>query len=335
MIDASHVPDEQLGQTKRLVCKEMLSRGWRVWFYDEGYAFIRIDRGDGKYLELYDSVSPLTTFSAGMCANNKIATQNLYAEAGLPVPKTWYIRQNDTISDEALQLMHDGTSLVVKPLDAAHGNGVRVNIKTPVALDAALSNARKYSQNVLIQECIEQAHDVRLLCIDYKCIAALERSPASVTGDGVSTVEQLIQKENKSENRGENYKKDLNIIPIDLARDYLGSQMNDVPAEGIPVQVVGTANVGTGGTTRDVTDEVPQWLCEMAEKAARVSQLACCGVDFLLQGEISPSETDDSLRATIIEVNKSPALFMHDRPIHGTPRPAISSFVDHLASITL
>lgn len=333
MINATDVPAEFLGQTKRMLRDEMLSRGWKVWFYDPRYPQVRVERTDGSVLELYSSSPPTTSYAAGMTANNKLVTQRLYESVNLPVPRTWLVATDEGTPKEAIQMLTSHQSLVVKPLDAAHGNGVRVGISSPADLVKAIENARQYADDVLVQEYIDKAIDVRFLCIDFKCIAVLQRLPAEVVGNGVLSIEKLIEKENASGRRGENYKKELNIIPLDIARTYLGDHIDNVPKAGEKVQVVGTANVGTGGTTHDITDDVPCWLVELAEKAARTSQLPVCGVDFLLQNELTSNVTESEVHPVIIEVNKCPSLFIHETPTHGKPRPVIKSYVDYLATL--
>lgn len=333
MINAADVPAELLAQTKRMLRDETQSRGWKMWFYDPRYPQLRVERTDGMVLELYSSSPPTTSYAAGMTANNKLVTQRLYESVNLPVPQTWLVTKDEVVPGDATDLLSKGQSLVIKPLDAAHGNGVRVGITSEAELAAAINNARQYADDVLVQEHTESAIDVRFLCIDFKCVAALQRLPAEVVGDGVLSIEKLIEKENASDRRGENYKKELNIIPLEIARIYLTDRIDDVPKAGEKVQVVGTANVGTGGTTHDVTDDVPRWLVDLAEKAAKTSQLPVCGVDFLLQNELKSSATESEIRPVIIEVNKCPSLFIHETPTYGAPRPVVRQYVDYLASL--
>lgn len=333
MINAAEVPAEHLAQTKRMLRDALLARGWKVWFYDPRFPQLRVERPDGKVLELYSSSPPTTSYAAGMTANNKLVTQRLYESVKLPVPKTWLVARGEEVPAEVIDVLADGQLLVVKPLDAAHGNGVRVGIATQAELAAAVENARIFAEDVLVQEYITSAIDVRFMCIDFKCVAVLQRLPAEVVGDGVQTIKALITQENTSERRGENYKRELNVIPLDTAHKYLGERINDVPAVGEKVQVVGTANVGTGGTTRDVTDDVPTWLTGLAEKAARTSQLPVCGVDFLLQNELGRDKSESELHPVIIEVNKCPSLFIHETPTYGKPRPVVEKYIDYLATL--
>lgn len=333
MITATPDIAQQLSLTKRMLVEEMLSRGWQVWLYDLSLPLMRVKR-DGLIIELYSSAAPELTYRAAQVAENKYLTALLYADAGIPMPKTWLLSDDGVLPEEVGAELKAGHQLVVKPLDAAHGRGVHVGVQSEEKLRAAITDAKQYGSGVLVQEAIMGAQDIRILCIDYKYRAALERRPAHVQGDGTSTVAQLIDQENNSSKRGPNYTRDLNLIPVEAAQAFLGNRMSEVPAQGAAVQVVGTANVGTGGTTHDITDVLPDWLITLAEQAARVTGLSTCGVDFLAKGTLGKNAGQQDLEVYAIEINKSPSLFIHERPTEGTPRAVVKQFVDYLAGYT-
>ncbi len=333
MINATTVKDNTLSQTKEMLRHEILGRGWELWFYDLSYPQMRVRRSDGKVLELYGSTPPTTSYAAGLTADNKLISSILHAEAGLPVPETFALSSSDDGNAIASQLLDDEKKIVVKPLDAAHGNGVSVGIETLESFEQAVEVAREFSSTVIVQEYLIQSYDVRLLCIDYTFVAGLLRLPASVVGDGKQSVDQLIAHENTDERRGVNYAKELNVINIDHAKRFLGKRMHDTPPAGKRVQVVGTANVGTGGSTKDISRTTPAWLTAMAEQAAIASRLPCCGVDFLLNSEPSAQATEAELQPKLLEINKSPSLFIHETPTEGESMPVIKQYVDYLASL--
>lgn len=333
MINATTVKDNTLSQTKEMLMHEILGRGWELWFYDLSYPQMRVRRSDGKVLELYGSTPPTTSYAAGLTADNKLISSILHSEAGLPVPETFALSSTDDGKDIAQKLFDEGKKIVVKPLDAAHGNGVSVGIDTIESFERAVGVAREFSNTVIVQEHLSQSYDVRLLCIDYTFVAGLLRLPASVVGDGKQTISQLIVHENTDERRGVNYAKELNVINADHAKRFLGERMHDIPPAGKRLQVVGTANVGTGGSTKDISHSTPAWLIAMAEQAARASRLPCCGVDFLLSSEPSAQATESELQPKLLEINKSPSLFIHETPTEGRSMPVIKRYVDYLASL--
>jgi cyanophycin synthetase len=324
--------------TARLIFEEARRRGWQASIAYEGSSLMRFTRDDGVEIVSYSSTPPTTSSVAAWTADNKYATTLLYKAAGLPVPETRVINEDlgksaTSALDFVRQRLSAGLKLVVKPLDAGHGNGITVGIDSETGYMAAVKVAQGFSSTCVVQDFVPDAVDVRFTCIDYTCVGVVARLPARVKGDGQHTIQYLLDLENNSERRGDNYEKTLNNIPSDLANKYLGERMGEVPLDGDYVQVVGTANVGTGGETVEIFDDVPEWLKQMAEKAAKVSSLACCGVDFLLEGWPKPTDTEATLRPVIIEINKCPSLFLHDMPTHGPSRPVVKDYVDYLARI--
>lgn len=333
MIDASTVPAGKLRFTMRMIRDQALARGWKVWMYYVGSAHMRVQRTDGKILELYSATPPTTSYAAGHRANDKFFTHVALQEAGLPLPETYLVDNLEDATKHAKAFIKAGKQLVTKPLDAGHGKGVTVELRSLGDLPRAFAYAQEFARGVIMQECVTHPVDVRITCIGYTYIAGLVRVPARVKGDGINTVGQLIDLENKNQKRGENYARELNVISKTQAGLYLGEKINDVPQAGEYVSVLGTANVGTGGETIDVTDDIPGWLRAMAERAAREMQLPTCGVDFLLDRMPQAADTPQNLTARIIEINKCPALFLHETPTYGKPRPATAAYLDYLETL--
>jgi cyanophycin synthetase len=292
---------------------------------------MRLQRPDGKVLEIFSSTPPTTPFSAGMRANDKYFTHVALEEIALPLAETYVAPNKDAVQEYAQKILDHGNTVVVKPLDSGHGHGITVNIKSHDSIKRAANHASEYSDKILLQAFVPQAVDVRLLCINFKFVAALVRMPARVRGDGVHTIGQLIELENNGGRRGIAYTKELGFIDADRAADYLGEELQSVPEKGQWAQVLGTANVGTGGETADVTDDVPEWMKTMAEKASKAMDLACCGVDFLISEMPKSGMTEVELSPIIIELNKCPALFIHETPTYGKPQPTTDAYLDYLA----
>ncbi len=333
MIDATTVPDHHIRFTTRMIRDLAVKRGWKVWMYYVGSAQLRLQRPDGKILEVFSATPPTTTYAAGSRANDKYFTHLVLQEAGLDMPETYLVRDLDEAKEHVNKFIADGKEFVIKPLDSGHGKGVSVELKTLEDAERAFTYAKEFSNGVIVQECLTHPIDVRIACINYKFVAALVRIPARVKGDGEHTIDQLIDITNQDERRGENYSKALNVINKEQAAHYVGGKMHDVPAKDEYVQVLGTANVGTGGETTDITDDTPQWLRDLAEKASTISALPSAGVDFLLNRMPKADDTPESLQAKIIELNKCPALFLHETPTYGTPRPATDTYLDYLETL--
>lgn len=329
MIDVSTTEAGDLKLTTRMICDEAIRRGWKAELYSRHSSFLRLTKPDGKQIVIYSAIPPTTSFIAAKASNDKFITQSILESADLPVLPSYVISSSEELAG-VVSLFPDEQELVVKPLDSSHGNGVSVGVVGSEAVLRALELALRFSDAAVIQSFVPAAIDIRLACIDYKFTAGLIRQPAGVVGDGVRTVRQLIEHENRQEYRGINYTRKLNRIDLALAQEYLAGRVDAVLAPGERSNVVGTANVGTGGETHDITDVVPDWLIRMAESAARAIELPVCGVDFLVRSMPTPESTPDELRPVIIEINKGPALFIHETPTHGKARPVIAAYVDYL-----
>ena len=273
----------------------------------------------GKQRAISGTSPDLTSATGRTTANNKYVSHVTAEHIGMPLPQTALY---DTDDQAAAFLAAHGT-IVVKPLNGAHGNGVTTNIRTHEQLTAALDRARTYSTSVLLQQQVS-GNDLRILVIDGRLAAATERVPATVIGDGKRTVAELIEHENATNPlRGDNYEKPMNRIASDIATLYIGDDgLARVPATGEHVQVVGTANIGTGGSAIDRTGTVPQELVSAAERFADTIGVYTCGVDFLYDAE----------RQTwfFIEANTSPSFGLHLWPTEGDGVDVTEIFVSRL-----
>jgi cyanophycin synthetase len=333
MIDVAEYGVSNLRMTLRMIAQEAMSRKWQAMLYRPESAHMRLIRPDKKVIEMFGSAPDITSYVAARTADDKFLTNIILSEHALPIIPSKLVASHETGEEFAQQLFKEGKQCVVKPSNGSHGDGITTGITDLAQLHRGLIAARKYSDLVLVQEYLQGVIDIRVLCINYKAVATLIRRPARVRGDGHSTVAQLIAVENTDARRGVNYAKELNLISLQAAERFLGSHLQDVPSANEWYQVTGTANVGTGGETIDVTDDLPDFLIEMAEKAAASMKIKVCGVDFLLQKFPSRVATIEQLKPAITEVNKAPALYIHETPTEGTPRPVISELIDYLETL--
>jgi D-alanine-D-alanine ligase-like ATP-grasp enzyme len=318
--------------TPEMIAKEVLSRGWSMAQLYEGSSCYKLTRPDGKELTIFSATPPTTSFAAHHIAQDKFACYSYFEQGNFPQPVSIISNSIDDSINQAVPLLST-MKLVVKPLDKAHGMGVSTGINTEPMLRTALERAFKLSSKVIIQEYIENSEDTRILVIDGEVRAALHRKPATIVGDGKSTIDELIKAENNSGNRGVGYSMALSKIKPAAVRAFLGDKINTIPAEGERVQVVGVANMGVGGETVDITDNLPQWLKDMAVDISEFIGLKVAGVDILMAKIPEPASTIEEIKPYLIEINKCPALFMHEKPTHGKSRAVIKDYVNYLEKI--
>ena len=270
------------------------------------------------------------------CATNSIAvgiasdkqlTKTLLEQAGVPVPG------GATVTSEAEALRTAKRMrgpACVKPLDANQGKGVTVNCATQEEVARAFAHARKYGRHVIVEEHL-QGRDYRVLVTGRKIAAASWRRPPHVTGDGHSTIRELVEIENRNPARGEGHTNILTKIPMDaLAEQTLAKQGYDfdtVLGAGVSADLRGNANLSTGGTAEDVTDLLPEETRDICIRAARTIGLDVAGIDIVCQDISKPLREQGG---GIIEVNAAPGIRMHQYPSRGTPRDAGAAIVEAL-----
>ena len=180
--------------------------------------------------------------------------------------------------------------------------------------------------------------DYRVLVIDGQIAAAAQLRPASVTGDGVHTIGQLVAAANTDPRRGVGHSRELTMIKLDADAlshlDALGLDDHSVPVAGQVVTLRRNANLSTGGTSKDVTDLVHPEVAEICRRAAAVSGLDICGIDLRLT-DISaplhdPSGHGPAQPCAVLELNACPGLRMHLSPTEGRPRDVAAAIVDSL-----
>ena len=260
-------------------------------------------------------------------ACDKEETKNLLDAAEIPVPKGDVVR-----SEEGLQSVIDriGYPIVIKPIDGNHGKGNTTNIINWEQAVKALAAAKEYGRSVIVEKYIT-GFDFRILVINYKFICAALRTPAAVTGDGVNNIQYLIDEVNKDPRRGYGHEKVLTQITIDQSTqkmlDDAGYTLETVPAKDELVLLKSTANLSTGGTSTDVTDEVHPANVIMCERIAKIIGLDICGIDIMATDLRTPVKENGG---AILEVNAAPGFRMHIDPSVGLPRNVAEPVVDML-----
>ncbi|HEX7151267.1 MAG TPA: cyanophycin synthetase [Thermoanaerobaculia bacterium] len=299
-----------------------------------GIPYIRIDEANLVQLgyganakKIQATIASTTKFLGVDAAGDKDKTKLILGFHGVPVPKGDVVRTYEGALRVAERI---GWPVVVKPLDASKGRGIVTNIHTAEELQGAFEEAKQYRSSVIVETHLE-GNDYRLLVINHKFIAAAHRVPAHVIGDGMHTIQQLIDIANADERRGEGHEKVLTKIRIDAGTRQLlelrGLTLESVPEADQIIYLKTTANLSTGGTAVDVTDRVHPANIELAERISWLIDLDICGIDVVAPSIEDPIATN---RGGIVEVNAAPGFRMHLAPTIGKPRPVGEAVVDML-----
>ena len=319
------VRETSLGLSTRAIVAAAERRGI-PWEHTGEGSLVRL--GYGKHRRSIRAAMTSATSAIGVdIAHYKDLTKELLRDAFVPVPRGCVVR---TEEEAAAALEALGGPVVVKPLDGNHGRGVTVGATTPEEVCEGFCRAAEHARSVLVEERLV-GQDYRVLVVGGRMVAASERSPCHVVGDGRRTVAELIEGENADPRRGEGHERPLTRITVDegvhACLTKQGWTLGDVPPEGEWVALRGSANLSTGGTARDVTDEVHPEVRAVCERAARVVGLDVCGVDLVTEDVTRPFAPG---RGGVIEVNACPGLRMHLHPSEGEVRDVGEAVVDHL-----
>jgi len=249
---------------------------------------------------------------------------------GFPVPQGGVVASLEGAIDIAEQI---GYPVAVKPVVGHKGIGVTANVLDEVELKAAFRRAVKaVPEDQAVQIIVEhsvQGKDFRILCINGRFVAATERRPAFVTGDGTSTIAELIDRENRSSVRSDTPTSPLGKIKIDDALELYLEQQNlslkTVLASDQTVYLRKVANLSSGGFSIDATPNVHPDNIILAQDVAQHFRLTCLGIDVVAQ-DLSRSWKDGNFG--IIEINSAPGISMHLRPAIGDPVDVTSAILN-------
>ena len=317
--------DVRLGPSTGSIVSAATARGIPYRRLTEG-SLVQFGWGS-KQIRIQAAETGNTSAIAEAIAQDKDLTKMLLEAAGVPVPRGFVADDEDQAWEIANKI---GFPVVVKPRDGNQGKGVAVNIETREQLNAAFAIASDISRDVIVEQYIP-GHDFRMLVINNQLVAAARRDPPSVIGDGQHTVTQLVEQVNTDPLRGDGHATALTKIRFDeialatLATQGLNAQ--SVPEKGKRVLLRNNANLSTGGSATDVTDEVHPELAARMVTAAQMVGLDIAGVDLVAETILKPMEEQ---RAGIVEINAAPGLRMHLSPSFGKPRPVGEAIVESM-----
>jgi cyanophycin synthetase len=317
--------DLRLGPSTGSIVDAALARGIPFRRLTEG-SLVMFGWGS-KQRKIQAAEMDSTSAIAESIAQDKELTKKLLHAAGVPVPLGRPVTSAEDAWTAATEI---GLPVVIKPRDGNQGKGVAVNLKTKEEVLQGFENASKFSDEILIESYLPGS-DYRLLVVGDKLIAAARREPPTVIGDGRSTISELVQKVNADPKRGDGHATSLTKIRFDdIAKARLREQGYDatsVPTKGARVSLRNNANLSTGGTATDVTDDVHPEVAARAIAAAQMVGLDICGVDIVCETVLQPLE---SQRGGVVEVNAAPGLRMHLNPSFGKGRDVGGAVINNM-----
>ncbi|NCW77177.1 MAG: cyanophycin synthetase [Oxalobacteraceae bacterium] len=293
---------------------------------------IRLNKGSlvqlgygARQNRIWTAETDLTSAIAEGIAGNKDMTKRLLSSCGVPTPQGVVVHSPEEAWAEAQEI---GLPVVVKPRDGNRGRGVMLNLQNEEEVIAAYHVARAEDIDVIVERYIE-GNEHRVLVVGGKAIAVSRGESVWVTGDGQSTVEQLVDLQVNSDPRRGNadihpletlIPRQNSVIQANLQRQRLN--LDSVPETGRRVLIV-----GNGNHSIDCTDQIHPEVAHACALAARIIGLDIAGIDLVCQ---DIGQALEQQRGAVVEVNAGPGLLMHLKPAQGKPQPVGDAIVGHL-----
>ena len=307
--------DVRLGPSTGSIVDAAVARGIPYSRMTEG-SMVRLGWGS-KQRRIQAAEMDVTSAIAEAIAQDKELTKKLLSAAGVPVPGGRSVADADDAWAAAQEI---GLPVVVKPNDGNQGKGVTVNITSREQVVKAFAVAKEFRDDILVERFMP-GNDFRLLVVGDRLVAAARRDPPKVVGDGKHTIAELVAQVNADPRRGTGHSTSLTKIRFDeIAKATLATQgfnADSVPAKGQRVNLRNNANLSTGGSATDVTDDVHPDVAARAIAAAHMVGLDICGVDVVCDSILRSLEEQGG---GVVEVNAAPGLRMHLSPSFGKGR---------------
>lgn len=315
----------EFGQSTKAIYEEAKKRGIPVRRLGTDSI---LELGYGKFSKRIQAA--LTDSTSGISIDiscNKQLTKQILDENNIPTP----IGDIAYTLDDALNIAYEiGYPVVLKPLDGNQGKGVVLNVRNSVELEDNYHIPLKYSDCVIVEKYIT-GRDYRVLVINNKVSAVAERIAPEVIGDGIHTIKELVEIENKNDLRGNGHEKPLTKIRLDnISLNFLfknGMDEDYIPRQGEVVKLRGNGNLSTGGTAINCTEKIHEENKKFAIKAAKAIGLDIAGIDIITDDISKPLNESGG---AIIEVNTAPGLRMHLSPTIGKGINVASDILDFL-----
>lgn len=330
---------EDLELSTQLLLKAAVKRGIRFEMLDRADNFILLTQGEQREYIKQATKTSLDPYSAVLIMENKVVTKEVLARQGIRVPGGGIFADREAAA--AAYSQYGGKAAVIKPKSTNFGLGITI-FDAPFSEEEyrqALDLAFAHDRMVLVEEFVA-GKEYRFLVIGDEVVGVLHRVPAHVVGDGLHSVEALVEEKNKHPFRGEGYRTPLEKLKLGQTETMFlnshGHRPSNIPQAGETVYLRENSNISTGGDSIDYTDVMPERYKRLAVQAARAAGAVICGVDMMIAGELVGADAnvgelagagvdvDASVDADycIIELNFNPAIHIHGYPYQGENRRA-------------
>ena len=285
---------------------------------------------DGTHKTFLDLPRPGDASSAGFAwMDDKEMVRERLSAAGVPTARGGIVT---SIAQARALFERLRPPIITNPEIGSRSRHTTTHIHTEEELIQGSEKAAVLSPWVIVEE-EEVGFVYRGTVVGGKLVAVLRREPPMVIADGIQTVAELIESENKNPRRDGTIFHRIEIddeAHAELIRQ--GVTLESVPEKGIVVTLSQKATRGIGGGTTDMTDVIHADNRTMLEAAAAVVNDPLIGIDFIIP-DVTKSWREQE-RSGIIECNSMPFIDLHHYPLVGSPRNVAGALWDIVISDT-
>lgn len=245
---------------------------------------------------------PFTAEKVLMLAKDKAEATEFAVKKGLNAPASLKISKGNIDADALDDFLKRYDRLVVKPLDRSLSMGLTTDIQTEQKALNAIKKAMKFSDSVLLQEQVF-GEEIRFALVDGKVVSALLRRTPRVVGDGVSTIAQLLDRENEARR---NVQFSLTKYP-ELTDELITRRLDKskVPADGEVIELSRATMISRGCSVYDVLEELDESYIRLVENLADDLDTEFIVIDVFIRDFHEPATGQNHW---FIEFNTAPVL---------------------------
>lgn len=296
----------------------------RTWFVDEPGQLFSLSSEDRTHY-FFRTRGDKVTNEAVDIGRDKEKTKQVLMSKGIAMPEGKEFTKENT-NEEVLEYAGKlGYPVVVKPTDGSFGKGVFTNITSAGELEHTLDYMRNDLdyEKIIVEQYIP-GKEYRLYVVDHEVVGAMNRIPANVTGDGINSIQALIDIKNKERSLNPR----LVSCPIVVNKeveDYIGRKgytLDSIPDKEEYVQLIDKTNISIGGDPVDVFDTISDEVKNAAIEALH-------GIPGLTHGAVDLIVHEETKKPYIIELNPTANLGGLLFPIKGKARDIPKAIIDY------
>lgn len=265
------------------------------------------------------SWTPLNNSGGISVARNKYCMNRMLKKAGLPVPNSTVIHISEYLNGKLEEIIADlSFPLAAKPRSGKLGDAVLCNIQTIEQLKHYLDGHCAYFEYITIEEYHGNLNSYRVLLLNYRVIAVIQRYAAHVVGDGKHNILELINLANQKRREISSTLGNITVNEeCNLSLKELGIDLGYIPKEDEWVNLGYTCNATRGGTYKTIEKDMIKHNRQMLIRAAKELNLRLVGFDIQCV-DINKVAIETS-RGVFIEANDGPSVRIHEHPLEGKP----------------